>query len=195
MNTLKSKEESWSYIHHGSYDVLYIKNMINNLNEEWAKDTSRQDIHQTHRDTQCISIIKMPYEWIKGSPIKTYTNTDFLDVDAKQNVDYIINDLENKINGKMVRFEIINMDPFSRIRSHKDRSDIGYLARRIHIPIITNDRGIFNVDGLPMHMKVGEAYEINNIKWHSVFNKSEYDRVHIIADVFPYEFYVSEDTK
>lgn len=193
MSTLRSKEEPWSYIYHGDYDINQIKNMINNLNEEWTKDVSRQKVYQTHRDTECITIIKMSYAWIKGHEVQVITDKDFLDLETKKSIEYIISDLENKINGKAVRFEIVNMKPYSRIRTHKDRTDINYLARRIHIPVITNENVLFKVDNVPMHMKAGQAYEINNIKWHSVYNNSEYNRVHLIIDILPIEFYFDDD--
>jgi len=192
MSALKSKEEYWSYIYHGVYDISSIKDMVNSFNEEWDFDISRQQRYQTHRNTKCISLIKMSYEWTKGKKVEMVSDIDFLDEKPKETVNSIISDLENKIGGKAVRFEIINMDPSSRIRSHKDRSDIGYLARRIHIPVITNPGAIFNVAGQQMHMLEGGAYEINNIKWHSVFNMSNENRVHIIVDILPNEFYVSE---
>jgi hypothetical protein len=195
MSILRSKEESWSYIHHAQYDISAIKDMVNSLNEEWDFDISRQKKYQTHRNTKCISLIKMDYEWIKGEKVNLVWDMNFLDEQTKETVNSIISDLENKIGGKAVRFEIIRMDPLSRIRSHKDRSDIGYLARRIHIPVITNIGAIFNVAGEQTHMLEGMAYEINNIKWHSVFNRSNEHRVHIIVDILPYEFYIGEVQK
>jgi hypothetical protein len=169
-----------------------IKDMVNSFNEEWDFDTSRQKSYQTHRNTKCISLIKMDYGWIKGENVNLEWNINSLDEQQKKAVNSIVSDLENKICGKAVRFEIVSMDPFSRIRSHKDRSDIGYLARRIHIPVITNLGATFKVAGERMHMSEGGAYEINNIKWHSVFNMSKQSRVHIIIDILPHEFYVSE---
>lgn len=192
MSTLRSKEESWSYIYHGDYDISAIKDMVNSFNEEWILDTSRQQTYQTHRDTKCITLVKMDYEWIRGDVTKVVWDMEFLDDKSKEAVNGIIDGLENKIGGRVVRFEIVSMDPFSRIRSHKDRSDISYLSRRVHIPIITNLGAIFNVAGEPLHMAEGRAYEINNIKWHSVFNRGDSSRVHIIVDILPSEFYISE---
>lgn len=191
MSTLKDKREPWSYIMHGHYDITPLKRMAQSFQNEWEQDTSRQNTYQTHRDTKCISIIKMDYEWKIGSPVLTTTDNSIIDEVSMNALNQIISNLENKINGKTIRLEIVSMDPFSRIRTHKDRSDISYLARRIHIPLITNQNIFFTVNGNTVNMEEGLAYEINNIKWHSVLNRSNEKRIHIIIDILPMEFYTN----
>ena len=41
------------------------------------------------------------------------------------------------------------------------------------------------IDGRPYKMKVGEAYEINNQKTHSVMNKGTEERINFIFDYVP----------
>jgi aspartyl/asparaginyl beta-hydroxylase (cupin superfamily) len=41
------------------------------------------------------------------------------------------------------------------------------------------------IDGRPYRMKVGEAYEINNQKTHSVINSAAEDRITFIFDYLP----------
>jgi len=43
------------------------------------------------------------------------------------------------------------------------------------------------IDGQPYQFKVGEAYEINNQKNHSVMNKGAEDRITFIFDYVPKE--------
>jgi hypothetical protein len=43
------------------------------------------------------------------------------------------------------------------------------------------------IDGRPYQFKVGEAYEINNQKVHSVMNKGADDRITFIFDYVPAE--------
>ena len=56
---------------------------------------------------------------------------------------------------------------------------------RIHVPITTNPRVRFMIGGRPYQFKVGEAYEINNQKQHSVANKGKEDRITFIFDYVP----------
>ena len=41
------------------------------------------------------------------------------------------------------------------------------------------------IDGRPYQLKVGQAYEINNQKMHSVMNKGSEDRITFIFDYVP----------
>jgi hypothetical protein len=53
------------------------------------------------------------------------------------------------------------------------------------VPISTNARVRFTIDGRPVHMEIGQAYEINNQKAHSVMNKGTNDRINFIFDYVP----------
>ena len=63
-------------------------------------------------------------------------------------------------------------------------ADFG-LGHRIHVPIVTNPRVRFMIDGRPYQLEVGQAYEINNQKTHSVMNKGDTDRINFIFDYVP----------
>ena len=43
----------------------------------------------------------------------------------------------------------------------------------------------FMIDGRPYQLEVGQAYEINNQKIHSVMNKGDTDRINFIFDYLP----------
>jgi hypothetical protein len=53
------------------------------------------------------------------------------------------------------------------------------------VPITTNSRVRFMLDGRPYKFEVGKAYEINNQKNHSVMNKGKEDRISFIFDYVP----------
>ena len=55
------------------------------------------------------------------------------------------------------------------------------------MPITTNPRVRMMIDGQPHQLKVGEAYELNNQKTHSVMNKGSEDRITFIFDYVPPE--------
>jgi len=68
-----------------------------------------------------------------------------------------------------------------------DKHQSFHKGHRIHIPITTNPRVRFMIDGQPYQFKLGEAYEINNQKQHSVMNKGDEDRITFIFDYVPPE--------
>jgi len=71
------------------------------------------------------------------------------------------------------------------INPHVDKHPSFHVGHRIHVPITTNPRVRFMIDGRPYQFKVGEAYEINNQKTHSVMNKGAEDRITFIFDYVP----------
>lgn len=57
---------------------------------------------------------------------------------------------------------------------------------RCQIPIITNDKVIFNIDKVEYNLKAGNLYYINvGEKIHYVNNKSDYDRITLVIDLNP----------
>ena len=72
-----------------------------------------------------------------------------------------------------------------KITPHRDSHKSFHAGHRIHVPITTNPRVRFMIDGRPYQFEVGQAYEINNQKKHSVMNKGKEDRITFIFDYVP----------
>jgi hypothetical protein len=107
------------------------------------------------------------------------------DIKLLKEVDKIIKDLETHHNGKCGVAMIVKLFSDNNVLPHADDSPYLSAARRHHIPIKTNKDVLFFIDGEPKHLSVGECWEINNNKVHSVTNSSEEDRVHLIIDIIP----------
>ena len=71
------------------------------------------------------------------------------------------------------------------IAPHRDTHQSFCNSHRIHIPITTNPGVRFMIDGRPHCFEVGQAYEINNQKNHSVMNHGDEDRITFIFDYMP----------
>jgi len=77
----------------------------------------------------------------------------------------------------------MNLRADSIIQEHCDRGscyDDGLI--RIHIPITTNDKVAFNLNGESHNMQIGECYYIDANTPHSVKNLGDSDRVHLLID-------------
>lgn len=82
------------------------------------------------------------------------------------------------------RANIVKLLSKSDISPHVDKGDFLEKTRRVHVVITTNDECTFVVDGQSLHMSEGQVWEINNTgKIHSVHNRGETDRIHLIVDV------------
>jgi len=65
---------------------------------------------------------------------------------------------------------------------HIDGSHSYYFLHKIHIPIQTHDDVDFYIEPHTYNLKEGIAYEVNNIVSHSVNNRSDKDRIHLIFE-------------
>jgi hypothetical protein len=92
--------------------------------------------------------------------------------------------------GKFWNIQIAKMQGGGVILPHVDNGIEFTISHRIHIPLITNDKVIFILDGEEFYFPKGNVYEINNVKEHSVLNKndSNYNRIHIIFDYISSEY-------
>jgi len=87
--------------------------------------------------------------------------------------------------GTVVRAMAAKLRAGGIINPHVDKHRSFHIGHRIHVPITTNPRVRFIINGRPYQFKVGEAYEINNQMTHSVMNKGNDDRITFIFDYVP----------
>lgn len=85
------------------------------------------------------------------------------------------------------RVRIMKLMPGSIIREHRDTyeevSDYAFGQVRLHIPVVTNDKVIFAVDGKNVQMKAGRLYYVNFSKKHYVRNDGAEARTHLVLDL------------
>ena len=87
--------------------------------------------------------------------------------------------------GEVIRAIVARLTAGEIIKAHSDVHPSFHCAHRIHVPVTTNSRVWFTIDGRPYQFEVGQAYEINNQKQHSVTNKGAEDRITFIFDYIP----------
>jgi hypothetical protein len=68
------------------------------------------------------------------------------------------------------------------ISRHRDEHPSFAIGHRVHVPLITNDQVDFTINDEVFHLSEGVAYEVSNLDYHSVVNRSTEDRVHFIFD-------------
>lgn len=183
----KDKKDNWGILNHGVFAVDAIKNEVNSYYAEWLSDTSRQEQYITHEKTFMYQLCELDYMWSMKETGYCNTKNSLKTQTAQDQLRTIYEFLEQNFEGKVVRCEIINMSANSRVRDHKDRSDVLYLSRRFHIPLKTNPMCFFTVNDQTVNMLEGNLYEINNTKWHNVRNASSENRIHLIIDIMPNE--------
>lgn len=70
------------------------------------------------------------------------------------------------------------------IDRHVDGAGSNLLTHKVHVPLITNPKALFYIEGEVRHLETGRAYEVNNIVRHAAENKGTEDRIHLIFEHF-----------
>ena len=78
---------------------------------------------------------------------------------------------------------LLQLSAGSEVKPHSDHS-LGYEdgCFRLHIPIVTNSQVEFILDGQRLVMNEGECWYIDANFTHSVANRGQEDRVHLVID-------------
>lgn len=87
-------------------------------------------------------------------------------------------------NGQFPRVMFARMAPGGEIKPHRDANAAAKWPHKIHVPLLTNDKVTFYVEGTGYHMPEGEAAEVNNMGVHAVKNDGDTDRIHLIFEYF-----------
>jgi hypothetical protein len=90
--------------------------------------------------------------------------------------------------GAVVRCQIANLLPGGEIKRHTDTSPLLRISHRIHVPLVTWPEVTFYIDDIPFKFEAGEAFELNNQRFHRVCNEGTRDRYHLIFDYLPPDY-------
>ena len=169
----------------GQIDINPLREVV--LNQEqsiWDQSTIRQEEFEVHKATKSILMLFANIENWPEIEVRREEGWSFLADSALPVMNQIINS-NYQPGGTVIRAMAAKLLSGENIASHWDKHPSFHCGHRIHVPIKTNSRVRFNIDGFPHQFNVGEAYEINNQKTHSVINKGDEERIHFIFDYVP----------
>ncbi len=171
----------------GAVDVTALKELILAQDEAaWHEQKERQSSYEVHRQTESIVLVFTDNEGWPDIEVRKEAGWDRL-AEAAIPLMHGIIDEHYEPGGTIIRAMAAKLLAGGRISAHSDTHPSFHYGHRIHVPITTNPRVRFHIDGRPYRFKVGEAYEINNQKNHSVYNKGTEDRITFIFDYVPPE--------
>jgi hypothetical protein len=150
----------------------------------WHEHDYRQKTYDVHQQTQSIVLVFTDMEsWPEIAIVKEAGWERLASVAVPVMHDIIRQHYPP--GGTIIRAVAAKLLAGGKITPHVDSHPSFHKGHRIHIPITTNSRVRFMIDGRPHQLQVGEAYEINNQKNHSVMNKGKEDRITFIFDYVP----------
>ncbi len=171
----------------GAVDITALRDTILEQDEAaWLEDQYRQEAYDVHYDTQSIVMVFVDLDHWPDIVVSKEPGWDRLADVALP----LMNDIITRLyppGGTVIRAMAAKLLAGKTIKPHTDKHPSFHHGHRIHIPITTNPRVRFMIDGRPYQFKVGEAYELNNQMKHSVMNKGNEDRITFIFDYVPKE--------
>jgi hypothetical protein len=184
------------------FDVSEIRAELNKLTEDdWCgniydyvgdKEITREDLYYVHKSTNSIALKMNATNISKGNYIPDDPAITHIFEDNYSFWNPYIEPITTKVlesfpgKDKFInKCILVRLRPNSEIAQHYDSGLSLIKSHRLHVPIITNDDVFFTVGSETVNMKEGVVYEINNDKQlHSVVNNSDYDRIHLIFDIY-----------
>ena len=152
--------------------------------EAWNEQQYRQQEFDVHRQTESIVLVFVNLEVWPNIEICKEPGWDRL-AEVAIPVMHDIIQQHYPPGGAIIRAMAAKLLAGGKITPHVDSHPSFHRGHRIHVPITTNHRVRFMIDGRPHQLQVGRAYEINNQMNHSVMNKGDEDRVTFIFDYVP----------
>lgn len=175
----------------GEVDSSALREKILSLDDTvWLENSFRQKEYDVHTQTNSLVMIFTTGEGWPNIEIVKESAWDLLADEAVPLMHSILKQFY-PAGGTIVRAMAAKLLSGGIIKPHTDKHPSFHAGHRIHIPITTNSRVRFMIDGQPYQFEVGKAYELNNQKTHSVMNKGKEDRITFIFDYVPRDKFVS----
>ena len=101
--------------------------------------------------------------------------------DARERCDYI-KEVMAELNATWGRSRLMGLEPGAVVPEHVDVHYYWRTHLRIHIPVITNPQVGFTCKDETLHLKAGECWILDSFYRHSVDNRGDATRVHLVLD-------------
>ena len=168
----------------GEVDTTILREAILNQDDlAWEEDDRRQDDYDVHRQTKSIVMLFASLTWPRVVITREKGWNRIAEV-ANPIMAEIIERFYSP-GGTIIRAVAAKLAAGGNITPHIDTLESFAHGHRIHIPITTNKLVRFMIDGRPYRFEIGNIYEINNQKTHSVMNAGKEDRISFIFDYIP----------
>ncbi len=169
----------------GAIDTTALREAILSQEEAaWHEDEYRQQSYDVHDQTQSIVLVFTDGSNWPNIEVRKEPGWDRL-ADAAVPVMNEILGKHYSEGGRIIRAVVAKLLVGAEIKPHRDGHPSFHCGHRIHVPITTNPDVQFMIDDQPYQFKVGQAYELNNQKLHSVVNEGTEDRITFIFDYVP----------
>ena len=169
----------------GTVDSRPLARAIRSASEvQWRENQYRQRAFEVHADTQSLILLSADVSHWPQLSVSRAAAWDLLAAHAQPLMRQII-DSHYPRGGVIIRSMAARLPPGGTIKPHVDAHPSFCCSHRVHVPITSNERVRFTIDGRPYRLRCPQVYEINNQSVHSVMNRGKEDRITFIFDYIP----------
>ena len=170
----------------GPVDSAVLRDAIASLDDPvWREEEVRQKKYQdVHYDTESVILIFCDHDNWPSIDLVKGAGWERLAPFALPLMHDIIGRFYPQ-GGTIIRAMAAKLKAGKVITPHTDNHASFRRSHRIHVPVTTNSKVRFMIEGRPHRLRIGNAYEINNQKRHSVMNSGDEDRITFIFDYVP----------
>ena len=170
----------------GAVDSEALRDAIVDFDDDvWREEEIRQKRYQdVHYNTESVILVFCDHEDWPNIDVVKGAGWDRLSHLAVP----VMHDIIGRFyppGGTIIRAMAAKLKAGTTITPHTDSHESFHHSHRIHVPITTNKKVRFMIEGRPHQLQVGNAYEINNQRRHSVINGGDDDRITFIFDYIP----------
>ena len=169
--------------------ILFKKIPINACKQSLLKDFNTVQKHWiTHFNTEFYngdwSGIPLRSPAVKSHPLSAGMGfeDEFVDESLFSKLTYT-RDITKRIYTEKLSIRYLRLTPGSEIKLHADHDMIFWDGLvRLHIPVLTNNKVLFEVNNELVNMQAGECWFADFSKPHRVYNGGDTDRIHLVID-------------
>ena len=167
------------------FDTTALREAVLRLSPDaWLDQPYRQQTYDVHRYTESVVLVFTDGAGWPQIEVRKEAGWDLL-ADTALPLMHAIIARHYPTGGTIIRAMAAKLRAGGLIKPHVDAHPSFHHGHRIHVPITTNPRVRFIIDGRPYALEVGKVYEVNNQLRHSVANKGTEDRITFIFDYVP----------
>ena len=97
---------------------------------------------------------------------------------------WILQENECTPGGIVNKLLLSRVIPGGYIEPHWDEEPTQLVSKRMHVVVTSNDKSEFIVNGKTWYLEPAQAFELNNMYEHAVYNGGDADRVHFMIDYY-----------
>lgn len=167
----------------GRAPVVPLLELLPSISEAvWLHDPFRQQAFKVHRQTRSLIFRHIPGD----DPAACFDLPPWLA--WRKMLEPVLAAITAACGpGRACRIMLASLPASREIIPHRDHGPAYERTRRIHVPLQTDPRVRFAIDGEDFYLEAGGIYEVNNMLEHGVVNGSEVDRVHLIVDYLAHD--------